>query len=122
MENEKCIRIRSGKLSRCENYYRGSDTLSINGEIKYFCRGCDADLTQYVKDQNRDTFKGKAAFARMAIKGKLKTRNFVSDKDLRDKYTVETGEKWFNLDGEPDIEYVYWLENLVLGISDRTSK
>lgn len=32
----------------------------------------------------------------------------MTDIDLRDKYKAETGNDWFNGDGEPDIEYVYW--------------
>jgi len=33
---------------------------------------------------------------------------------LRQAYYKETGEKWVNSQGRPDIDYVNWLEDLVL--------
>lgn len=31
----------------------------------------------------------------------------------RDQYEIETGKKWINSQGEPDIDYVIWLEALI---------
>ena len=34
-------------------------------------------------------------------------------KDLRLQYKKETGTPWENFQGEPDIDYVLWLENII---------
>lgn len=36
--------------------------------------------------------------------------------ELRDKFHNEQGIKWENSQGEPDIEYVIWLENRLLRV------
>lgn len=42
----------------------------------------------------------------------------MTDLDLRNQYKEETGNTWFNGDGEPDIEYLYWLESKLTSIAD----
>ena len=37
--------------------------------------------------------------------------------ELRNQFTKETGEERINSQGEPDIDYVDWLENKILSLS-----
>lgn len=41
--------------------------------------------------------------------------------ELRNNFQLETNIKWENLDGEPDIDYVLWLEAKILTIHSITS-
>jgi hypothetical protein len=50
MEN-KCQYV-NGKWTFCGHHYIGAEILSINGNIKVFCRGCNTDLTGVVVEQN----------------------------------------------------------------------
>ncbi len=36
--------------------------------------------------------------------------------ELREKFKTETGDNWENSQGEPDIDYVLWLESKLLAI------
>ena len=36
--------------------------------------------------------------------------------ELREKFRLETGHNWENPQGEPDVEYVLWLESKLLAI------
>lgn len=42
----------------------------------------------------------------------------IKAKKLRDQFEVETGEKHINSQGEPDIDYVAWLEQKLVKESD----
>lgn len=41
-------------------------------------------------------------------------RKWVSEDLIKQDYFLETGEKWINGDGEPDIDYVEWLERKLI--------
>lgn len=37
---------------------------------------------------------------------------------LREEFTAETDLSWLNSQGEPDIDYVEWLEALLFGVAE----
>lgn len=38
----------------------------------------------------------------------------MKNEELRDQYHLETGEKWENSEGKPDIDYVQWMERKII--------
>lgn len=42
----------------------------------------------------------------------------MTKQDLRQDFHNEQGIKWENLQGEPDIDYVEWLENKILAVKN----
>lgn len=78
--------------------------------------GTSPTLTDLADNQSVCYGDGKTFHYLLTEKPKLDSNTPIDEKpviDLKTTYEVQTGEKWKNSQGEPDIDYVAWLEKRI---------